>query len=258
MKGLIKIKRISEKKDCYIVYYQDKGNKQYKYNKERYGPFALLLAQKSLKTGIKYNDYFKVCDNYTIFYIYTKAYGLKLLYIDNEDASLFYDQKISIHDDHHAKTYYATTKNGPIHRQIMRPNSSKELIDHINQNGLDNRKSNLRIVNTQINNKNATVRTDNTLGIKGVSKELSQEGYIKYIGSYRDDNGKRYKKSFSSNKYGEEEAFLLAVNTRLEMESLYGYIQQECSETIEKVLNEIRLRNGDRESSDPEVEGATI
>lgn len=140
----------------------------------------------------------------------------------------------------------------------MKPKSSKDLVDHINQNGLDNRKNNLRIVNTQINNKNATVRTDNVLGIKGISKELSQEGYVKYIVSYRDNEGKRYKKSFSSNKYGEEEAFLLAVNTRLEMESLYGYIQQECSEAIEKVLNEIRSRTGDRESSDPEVEGTTI
>ena len=41
------------------------------------------------------------------------------------------------------------------------------------------------------------------------------------------------------------------------MEELYGYVVQECSETIERVLNEIRSRNLVRESSDPEVEGAT-
>lgn len=251
------MKRIVEKEHAYYVYYNDQGNKVYVYGKERYGPFALLLAQKSLETGIKYNDFYKVCDNYTIFYIYTKTYGVKLVYVDNEDAELFFDKKISITKDHHAKTYYAKTKNNSVHRIIMQPKNSKELIDHINQNGLDNRKSNLRTVNVSQNNKNATTRIDNPLGIKGVSKEISAEGFIKYVVSYRDNNGKRYKKSFSSNKYGEENAFLLAVNTRLEMEELYGYIQQECSEAIEKVVNEIRSRNQDRESSDPEVEGAT-
>lgn len=254
---MIVIKRIVEKSDHYLVYYQDKGSKQFKYSKERYGPFALLLAEKSLETGIKYNDYFRVFNDYTIFYVYTKAYGTKLVYMDNEDASLFYDKKISISKDNHAKTYYAKINGGSVHRLIMNPDNSRVLVDHINQNGLDNRKANLRLVNTQLNNKNATVRNDNCLGIKGVSKETSVEGYVKYVVSYRDNNGKRYKKSFSSNKYGEEDAFIMAVNTRLEMEELYGYVVQECSETIERVLNEIRSRNLVRESSDPEVEGAT-
>lgn len=216
----------------------------------------MLLAQKSLETGIKYNDYFKTLDNYTIFYVYTKAYGVKLMYVDNEDAYLFYDKKISISKDNHAKTYYAKTKCGSVHRLIMNPSTNKNLIDHINQNGLDNRKNNLRIVNTQINNKNATVRIDSPLGIKGVTRELVY-GHYRYYMCIRDNSGKKINRSFSSSVYGEEEAFLMAVNARLELELQYGYVQQECSETIEKVLNEIRSRTGDREPSGPEVEGAT-
>jgi hypothetical protein len=46
---MIKIKRIAEKEDCYLVYYQDKGSKCFKYSKSRYGVFVLLLAQKSLE-----------------------------------------------------------------------------------------------------------------------------------------------------------------------------------------------------------------
>ena len=253
---MIKIKRIAEKEDCYLVYYQDKGNKCFKYSKSRYGVFALLLAQKSLEDGIKYNDYFKILDDYTIFYINTKSFGVKLVYIDNEDAHLFYDKKISVSKDNHAKTYYAKTKCGSVHRLIMNPPTNKDLVDHINQNGLDNRKNNLRIVNTQLNNKNATVREDNKLGIKGVSIEYSKEGFLKYVVSYRDHKGNRFKRTFSSNKYGQEQAFLLAVETRLALELEYNYIQQECSEAIERHLEEIRSQV-DRESSDPEVEGAT-
>ena len=253
---MIIIKRIVEKSDHYLVYYQDKGNKQFKYNKERYGPFALLLAEKSLETGIKYNDYFRTFNDYTIFYVYTKAYGTKLVYVDNEDASLFYDKKISISKDNHAKTYYAKINGGSVHRLIMNPDNSKILVDHINQNGLDNRKANLRLVSTQLNNKNATVRIDSPLGIKGVTRELVY-GHYRYYMCIRDNSGKKINRSFSSSVYGEEEAFLMAVNTRLELELQYGYVQQECSETIEKVLNEIRSRTGDREPSGPEVEGAT-
>lgn len=43
-------------------------------------------------------------------------------------------------------------------------------IDHINGNGLDNRRSNLRICTKAQNQWNARRRTDNTTGYKGVSK----------------------------------------------------------------------------------------
>ena len=251
------MKRIVEKENAYFVYYKENKNSYYSYSKERYGPFALLLAQKSLETGIKYNDYFKTLETYTIFYIYTQKYKTQLVYIDNEDVFKFYDKKISISKDNHAKTFYAKTKNGSVHRLIMNPSTSYDVVDHINQNGLDNRKSNLRIVNAQLNNKNSTVRYDNKLGIKGVSTEYSSEGFLKYVVSYRNHEGKRFKKSFSSHKYGREQAFLLAVNTRLALELEYDYIQQECSEAIERHLNEIRSSQVDRGPSGPEVEGAT-
>lgn len=54
-----------------------------------------------------------------------------------------------------------------MHRLLM--NSPKGMeIDHINQNKLDNRKSNLRVVNRSLNMFNVGLRKTNTSGHKGI------------------------------------------------------------------------------------------
>jgi hypothetical protein len=55
-----------------------------------------------------------------------------------------------------------------MHRQILNPLSCF-LVDHINRNKLDNRKSNLRLSNKSLNAANSKVRIDNTSGFKGVA-----------------------------------------------------------------------------------------
>ena len=65
------------------------------------------------------------------------------------------------------------TENGKkklirMHRVIMSAPEDKE-VDHINGNGLDNRLSNLRLVNRAENQRNSKRRKDNTSGFKGVS-----------------------------------------------------------------------------------------
>lgn len=230
--------RISEKKDEYIVYI---GNKTITYSKKRYGIYAKLLAKKSLKDKRRYEDYFVSHKKYTTFFIVTKKYGVQKIKVDSEDANIFFDKKISISKDLHAKTFYGKTKAGSVHRLIM--NCPDGIVDHINRNGLDNRKENLRIVNISINNKNSNVRVDSPLKIKGVTKEITNNGYTKYISTYRDNKGKVIKHTFSANKYGHEKAFLMAVNDRLNAEEKYEYIKQECSETIDKILKQIRNDN---------------
>ena len=76
-------------------------------------------------------------------------------------------------------TFYASrhTKRGSIstsvfmHRAIMNcvHGDGKE-VDHINNNGLDNRKKNLRICTRSQNMQNGGLRSTNTSGYKGVSR----------------------------------------------------------------------------------------
>ncbi len=100
---------------------------------------------------------------------------------------------------------YATGyKNGPIylHRQLMNPEKGK-CIDHINGDGLDNRRSNLRICSTQENSMNRKLSKNNTSGFKGVVwsnrykkwiAQISFNGKLNHLGSFNDkiDAAKAY------------------------------------------------------------------
>lgn len=59
-----------------------------------------------------------------------------------------------------------------MHRLIMGVHGSKSnlLVDHINGNGLDNRKNNLRLVTNSINTANRPLQSNNTSGFKCVYK----------------------------------------------------------------------------------------
>ncbi|GAB2022123.1 hypothetical protein RyT2_11970 [Pseudolactococcus yaeyamensis] len=81
------------------------------------------------------------------------------------------------------KTPYCTI----LHRFITRANNG-QYVDHINGNPEDNRKCNLRICTNAQNAYNQKVRSNNTIGFKGVSKTHSGR-YRSYINkNYRQIN----------------------------------------------------------------------
>ena len=177
---------------------------------------------------MKGNKYI-INDNYVEIIIESKVYGVIRVKIDNDDL-----EKCSKLTWHYAKNkdskYIQTRIKGTmvkLHRYIMNISTSNLVVDHINRNPLDNRKSNLRICSYKENSFNKSIRVDNTSGIPGVSFHKTNKKWrakIKYnnltihLGYFEDIN----------------EAL---INRRVAEEILFGeYSPNEKLENIEEEL----------------------
>jgi hypothetical protein len=90
--------------------------------------------------------------------------------IDNEDLNLFTSKKWTIKVSPRNKYVRSSCHRNAIFLHHLILNCFDKHIDHINGNGLDNRKSNLRIATRQQNAHNSRKRLDNKSGYKGVYK----------------------------------------------------------------------------------------
>jgi len=92
--------------------------------------------------------------------------------VDEEDFKKV--NKINWYATEKRDKVYANTKNSKLqismHRYILNIKDTKLYIDHINGNGLDNRKINLRLCSNSQNLANAPKSKNNISGYKGVVK----------------------------------------------------------------------------------------
>ena len=89
-------------------------------------------------------------------------------------------------------------------------------IDHIDGDVTNNKVTNLREVSRAVNMRNKGKTRANKSGVNGVNSK--DKGIKKiYRATWNDLDGKSCEKSFSVNKYGEEEAFRLACEYRAKM-----------------------------------------
>lgn len=108
----------------------------------------------------------------------------KFAIVDDEDFIIMSRMKWFVTKFKCNKFYPATYIDGKfvfMHRFIIKPVSGFE-VDHINGNGLDNRKINLRACSHAQNMANRGVSKHNTSGFKGVSKCRGDDApYFAYI-----------------------------------------------------------------------------
>lgn len=131
-------------------------------------------------------------------------YALIELYNNNLKVNGY--AKIDLEDIEKVKNYkwhlnkkeninYCYSSKFSLHRLIMGTINSKRsvYIDHINNDGLDCRKSNMRIVNNSENQANSKLPKNNTSGYKGVYKKRD-----KWVAEIKVNNNKIYLGSFNN------------------------------------------------------------
>lgn len=149
------------------------------------------------------------------------------IYVDDDDFEYLNQFKWCVVK--WGRTYYTHTyvKIGDrwtsirMHRMLLGLTiGDNRIVDHIDGNGLNNQRSNIRIVDYSQNNRNTIISKNNTSGIVGVSfYDRANNWYARIC----DDSGKYICRSFSAKKYGYDQAKCMAIKQRKEWENELGY-----------------------------------
>ena len=138
--------------------------------------------------------------------------------------------------------YVVHDKYGRLHRYLLGITDSKILIDHIDRNGLNCQRKNLRITTCSENKRNSNTLPNNKFHFNGLSFEKPSNNRkwrikVSYQTNERltDNKFKQKTKSFGPTS-GKDFNTLVkeAVLFRISKMREYGYIIDERSETIEK------------------------
>ena len=123
------------------------------------------------------------------------------------DDDIYYN--LMFYSLHKNNKYIQIDKLGLLHRYIMNYNGDN-YVDHINNNTLDNRKKNLRIVTAKQNNMNSSSRSNSSSKYIGVSyhnRNKKWQASIKidnkslYLGNFKNEEGAAKARDKTTKKY---------------------------------------------------------
>lgn len=111
----------------------------------------------------------------------SRKYGEHVALVDDEDFEIV--SKYRWHIVRRPNTWYAEAtisrgKTKTLHRFILNLNETTLTADHINGNGLDNRRINLRICTQKENARNSKIPNTSTTGYKGVCFVSARKKFI--------------------------------------------------------------------------------
>lgn len=180
------------------------------------------IGDKQIRHGKKHADKNKYYYYNELYYIVELTQGKWMICSDNrETRQLLRDYCWRISTDGYSRT---TIGNSTKFYHQLYLNYAEELVaDHINHHKFDNRFDNLRIVTQQQNNRNRTTFRNNTSGKQGIHRVIYPNA-VYWVARIMNNEGKRTSRAFNIDKLGNDEAYARAVQSRRDMEALYGYI----------------------------------
>lgn len=89
------------------------------------------------------------------------------------------------------------------------------VIDHIDGNGFNNNINNIRLVESEFNTRNSSLRGDSKTNMNGVYRSSNGKDNYYYVATWY-ENGKQRSKYFSIDRLGEKEALDLAISWRFD------------------------------------------
>lgn len=154
---------------------------------------------------------------------------------------------------HNSRADYAQHDTyGKAHRFVLKLTDPTILVDHIDGNGLNNQKSNLRQVSCSENKRNQKPIKSNSFNFNGISIEKGKRGSprirvrwstFEIDDRYGDKRRVQKSKSFSIGDKNPDLVLKEAVLFRINKMKEFGYILDERSTTIEKYLLETEKPN---------------
>lgn len=214
--------------------YYYNGGRWMGYSIIKYGEdISKVLAELSFKNNNKrYKNYYKIYNDTIVLYVYSN-YD-KITYrclFDLEDIDLVEKTKWYIQRGNSHTPYLVSDNLGTAHKNVISNMSIDRpkgyVIDHINFNGLDNRRKNLRVVDNSVNKRNTQYYINSGALPLGVTFENSKypRYKVKWCTDIYDENKKMYKcktKSFTISHYNsKEEALEQAILFNEEIRKVY-------------------------------------
>lgn len=199
-------------------------HRQYNYSLQKYGSVAEDLAKASLKARKRLLNLVEIKDGHAEMRVWSAKLQREFTVLfDAEDIDKVQAAKWFIEVPTNSRTYYAASDTfHKLHRYLLDLKDNNLVVDHINRNGLDDRKENLRVVTNSINKRNSDPRATNEFHQNGISYEIDPKGNRYVRASWMEDDGKVHSRKWSMAKY--PNAVELAIQTRRQMEEQLGYV----------------------------------